>query len=119
MKDIILIPVAVLGGLGLVFGVLLAIAAKVFAVKTDERITAIAELLPGANCGGCGYSGCAQLAEAIAKGEASPNACSVGGNEVAGLPVGDELGCAADGGGDAVEAAGHGFLEGAGGAFGL
>lgn len=43
----------------------------------------------------------------------------VGGNEVAGLPVSDELGCAADGGGDAVQAAGHGFLEGAGGAFGL
>jgi electron transport complex protein RnfB len=39
--------------------------------------------LPGANCGGCGYSGCAQLAEAIAKGEAKPNACSVGGNAVA------------------------------------
>ena len=61
MNDI-LIPVGVLAGLGLFFGIVLAIAAKAFAVKTDERIEAITELLPGANCGGCGYSGCAQLA---------------------------------------------------------
>ena len=70
----------ILGGL---LGLALAIAAKVFAVKVDERIPAIQEKLPGANCGGCGYAGCSALAEAIVKGEAKPSACVVGGNEVA------------------------------------
>ena len=69
--------------LGGVLGVALAIAAKVFAVKVDERIPKITEKLPGANCGGCGYTGCAALAEAIVKGEAKPSACVVGGSAVA------------------------------------
>lgn len=69
--------------LGGVLGVALAIAAKVFAVKDDERIPKITEKLPGANCGGCGYTGCAALAEAIVKGEAKPSACVVGGSAVA------------------------------------
>ena len=69
----IIIPIAILAGLGLLFGILLAIASKVFAVKVDERIPAITEKLPGANCGGCGYSGCAALAEAIVNGTAKPN----------------------------------------------
>ena len=79
----VLIPVAIFAGLGLLFGAILAIAAKVFEVKVDERVPKIIECLPGANCGGCGYSGCAALAEAIVKGEAKPNACTVGGNEAA------------------------------------
>ncbi|MBE6600850.1 MAG: RnfABCDGE type electron transport complex subunit B [Ruminococcaceae bacterium] len=79
----ILIPILIFGGLGLVFGVLLAIASKVFFVKTEEKVEKITEALPGANCGGCGYAGCAQLAEAIANGEASVTACSAGGENVA------------------------------------
>lgn len=75
MKEI-LIPVAIFAALGVFFGVVLAIAAKIFAVKVDERIPLVQEQLPGANCGGCGYSGCAALAEAIVKGEASPDACN-------------------------------------------
>ena len=71
---------AILGG---AFGLLLAIAAKVFYVKTDPRVEEIAELLPGANCGGCGYAGCAALADAIAKGEAKCTACVAGSEEVA------------------------------------
>lgn len=82
MTDI-LIPIGILAGLGILFGIVLAIASKVFAVKVDERIPAITDKLPGANCGGCGYSGCAALAEAIVKGEARPDACAVGGNDVA------------------------------------
>ena len=65
---------AILGG---VAGLALAIASKVFAVKVDERIPQIQELLPGANCGGCGYAGCPALAEAIVKGEAKPSACVI------------------------------------------
>lgn len=68
---------AVLGG---ALGAALAFAAKLFAVKVDERIPKIQEKLPGANCGGCGYAGCAALAEAIVKGEAKPSACVVGGD---------------------------------------
>lgn len=79
----ILIPVLVIGGMGLVFGALLAVAAKIFHVDKDERIPLIVESLPGANCGGCGFAGCAAYAEAICKGEASVNDCPVGGNEAA------------------------------------
>ena len=70
--------------LGVVIGVLLAVASKVFRVERDERIDRIIEVLPGANCGGCGYAGCSALAESIVKGEAKCSACTVGGNEVAG-----------------------------------
>jgi len=72
----VLIPAAIFAALGIVFGILLAVASKVFAVKTDERVPEIIECLPGANCGGCGFSGCAALADAIVKGEAAPNACN-------------------------------------------
>ena len=75
-----IITFALLGG---VIGVLLAVASKVFAVPKNEKAEAIEEKLPGANCGGCGFSGCAALAEAIAEGKAKPTACAVGGAETA------------------------------------
>lgn len=79
----ILIPVLILAGLGLVFGILLGIAAKVFAVKKDERIEKIENALPGANCGGCGYPGCSGYAKAIVEDGVLVSLCSAGGNEVA------------------------------------
>lgn len=82
MKDV-LFPALWIAGIGGFFGIVLAIASKVFAVKVDERVPAITEVLPGANCGGCGYTGCAALAEAIVKGEAQPTACTVGGPKAA------------------------------------
>ena len=82
MKEI-LIALAVFVVLGGAIGILLAVSSKVFHVEHDERIDKICECLPGANCGGCGYAGCAALAESIVKGEAKTNACTVGGNEVA------------------------------------
>ena len=81
--EMIIIPVIIFASLGLVSGILLAVASKLFAVKTDERIPMITDALPGANCGGCGFSGCGALAESIVKGEAKCNACSVGGDAVA------------------------------------
>ncbi len=69
--------------LGAVMGLLLAIASKVFFVKTEEKVAEISELLPGANCGGCGYAGCTALAEAIANGEAKTSACVAGDEELA------------------------------------
>lgn len=79
----ILLPVLVFLGLGGLMGIMLAVASRAFAVKTDERVEAIMEILPGANCGGCGYAGCNALAESIVKGEAKCSACPVGGDEAA------------------------------------
>ena len=60
------ILVAVLGG---VFGLVLATASKKFAVEEDPRIGEIINLLPGANCGGCGFAGCGAMADAIVSGQ--------------------------------------------------
>ena len=79
----ILIAMAILGGLGLVFGLILAAASKVFYVETDPRLDKLNECLPGANCGGCGYPGCGGYAEAVLKGEAEIGKCASGGNECA------------------------------------
>ena len=79
----IVIAIAVLGGLGLIFGLILAVASKVFYVETDPRLDKLNDCLPGANCGGCGYAGCAAYAEAVLKGEAPIGACASGGDECA------------------------------------
>ena len=79
----ILIAIALLGGLGLVFGLVLAAASKVFYVETDPRLEQLNACLPGANCGGCGYPGCGGYAEAVLNGEAPIGKCASGGNECA------------------------------------
>ena len=79
----ILIAVAILGGLGVIFGAVLAAASKVFYVETDPRLEKLNECLPGANCGGCGYAGCGGYAEAVLNGEAAIGKCASGGNECA------------------------------------
>ena len=79
----IVFAIAVLGGLGLIFGLILAAASKVFYVETDPRLDQLNACLPGANCGGCGYAGCAAYAEAVLKGEAAIGDCASGGNECA------------------------------------
>lgn len=80
---IILLSVLAVGGMGVIFGALLSIASKIFAVEKDERVDKITECLPGANCGGCGYAGCGAAADAIVKGEAKVSCCPVGGQEAA------------------------------------
>ncbi len=69
----ILTAVFVVGGVGLFLGVFLGIASIVFKVEVDEKEEAVLGILPGNNCGGCGYPGCSGLAAAIAKGEAPVN----------------------------------------------
>ena len=69
----ILYALLLLGILGGVFGLVLAIASKVFEVKTDPRLAEILDALPGANCGGCGFPGCAGCAAAILAGKAPVN----------------------------------------------
>ncbi len=72
----------VMGLLGTVVGVCLALASKIFYVYIDPKIEAVEEALPGANCGGCGYPGCSANAEAIVKGDSAPSSCVAGGPEV-------------------------------------
>src|SRR5699024_6116363 len=79
----ILLPILIVAGIGLLAGLILAIASIVMAVPKDEKAEAIQELLPGANCGACGYSGCSGYAAALSKGEAKPGLCSPGGAETA------------------------------------
>ena len=79
----VIAAVAVLAILGAVFGVILAFAAKIFAVEKDPREEAIAGVLPGANGGGCGSPGCAGYAAAVAAGKAATNCCAAGGDAVA------------------------------------
>lgn len=79
----IIIAVAIVAGIGLVIGLILAIASAVMAVPTDAKVEALTEALPGANCGACGYSGCAGYAKALACGEAKNGACAPGGDECA------------------------------------
>lgn len=64
-----------MGALAIIFAIILGIADKKFAVEIDARVPEITECLGGANCGACGYAGCAALAEAIVRGEAEPNTC--------------------------------------------
>lgn len=75
--------VLVLGGAGLVLGAGLAYVAVKVAVPPDERVAAVRDRLPGANCGACGYPGCDGLAAALVNGEAEPSACTAGGPAVA------------------------------------
>lgn len=89
-----LIPVIILGVCGIAAGVLLTAAAKVFYVETDERIEKISDSLPQANCGACGYAGCADYADAIITKGAPTNLCRPGGADAA-AKIADILGTAA------------------------
>ena len=81
--DKVLFAVAVLAALGAVFGAILAIASKIFAVKVDERLPKLTAALPGANCGGCGYAGCQAYAQAVLDGKVKIGLCAAGGAESA------------------------------------
>ncbi|MCP3661640.1 MAG: RnfABCDGE type electron transport complex subunit B [Gammaproteobacteria bacterium] len=72
---------AVMTGLGLFFGVILAVASRAFKVEEDPRLLGTEELLPGTNCGACGEPGCAPFAEALVKGEVQPSGCTVAGED--------------------------------------
>lgn len=75
--------ILLLGGIGCLCGLALALAARYLAVAEDPRIGEIAKVLSGANCGACGYAGCSAYAAAVAKGEAPANGCVPGGKQTA------------------------------------
>lgn len=78
--DLILIAVVSLGAIGLIAAIILYVASKKFAVYEDPRIAQVAEVLPQANCGGCGYPGCSGFAAACVKaGSLEGKLCPVGG----------------------------------------
>ena len=79
--NVILISLIVLGCTGLLAAVLLYLVAQRFKVEEDPRIDLVQEALPGANCGGCGFAGCRNFAEACVKaGSTDGLACPVGGD---------------------------------------
>lgn len=67
-----------LAAMGFIFGGLLAFAGQKFAVAEDPKLEEVNAILPGANCGGCGYPGCRSFAEAVAAGRAPVDGCPVG-----------------------------------------
>ncbi len=91
----IIIAVAIVAAIGLFIGIFLGVAANVFKVEVDEREEKVLAVLPGNNCGGCGYPGCSGCAAAIVKGEAPVSACPVGGDPVA-AKVGEIMGVKAE-----------------------
>ncbi len=79
----ILLAFVVISVLGLVLGICLSIAEKKLAVEKDEKLLQLEAIMPGANCGGCGFAGCSAYAEAVFNGDAKPGLCSPGGDELA------------------------------------
>ncbi len=77
------IPVIILSITGLFFGIVLSIGSKVLAVKIDKRIQKVEGLLPGVNCGACGYAGCSAFAVGVVNGDVSASSCLPGGADVA------------------------------------
>jgi H+/Na+-translocating ferredoxin:NAD+ oxidoreductase subunit B len=80
-----------LSGLGLIAAAGLAVASRVFYVDVDPRIGTITEILPGANCGACGFPGCGGLAKAIVEGDAQVEYCTVVDKQAA-IAVADVMG---------------------------
>ena len=76
-----LLALLVVGGLALVFGLLLAYAAHRYKVEGDPLVEQLDQCLPQTQCGQCTFPGCRPYAEAIAKGEADINQCPPGGED--------------------------------------
>ena len=77
MEGDILVPLTILAGLGLLFGLILSLAYKKFKVFEDPRIDVVEELLPNANCGACGVPGCRAFAEEVVNEGTNPAKCTV------------------------------------------
>lgn len=81
--DPITTAAVVIGGTGALCGALLVLGARFFAVAEDPRVAALTALLPGGNCGGCGFAGCGEYARALTLGGTACNLCTAGGPAVA------------------------------------
>lgn len=83
MWNDVLISAAVVAAISLLLGILLALFIRFFGIEEDEKVKNIRDALPGANCGACGFKGCADYAEALAEGRGAPNLCVPGGADTA------------------------------------
>ncbi len=83
LSTLLIQSAAILGGLGLAVGLMLIFASKKFKVDTNPLVEEIISVLPGANCGACGYAGCADFANRVVNENAPITGCPVGGFEVA------------------------------------
>jgi len=79
----ILYAFLIIAGIGALLGLGLAIADKKLSIEKDEKLVAMEAIMPGANCGGCGFAGCGDYAAAVASGKAQPGLCAPGGKELA------------------------------------
>ncbi len=91
----IIVPVVIMAIIGGILGLVLAIASKKFFVKVDPRTDMVLEALPGANCGACGFAGCAAYAEAIVEKGAPIDLCAPGAGGVV-AAVADIMGLSAN-----------------------
>ena len=82
MTDI-LIAFAIVGSIGLLAGIILAVASHLFHVQEDEKKLKLRACLPGINCGACGYKGCDDYAASLAKGGVNPALCIPGAQKAA------------------------------------
>lgn len=83
MSSVILLTVLSLTSLAIIAAIILYFVAQKFKVYEDPRIDLVQELLPAANCGGCGFAGCRNLAEALVKADTFEGLyCPVGGAKV-------------------------------------
>ena len=83
MSQTIIWTIAIITVLGLVLALVLYLVAEKFKVVEDPRIDEVEKVMPGANCGGCGFAGCRAFAEAAVKApNLDNNYCPVGGNDV-------------------------------------
>ena len=86
MMNFMLLAIVVLGTIALVASAILFVVSKRFAVEEDPRLAKVAEVLPGANCGGCGFPGCSGMADALVRaadnGSLEGLNCPVGGSKV-------------------------------------
>ena len=87
----ILYAVIAVGAIGVLCGIVLAVASRFLTVKVDERVARLTEILPGVNCGACGFSGCGAYAHALVFDAAPANACPPGGAAAA-RAIGEILG---------------------------
>jgi RnfABCDGE-type electron transport complex B subunit len=87
----IIFPVGAVSAIGLLCAVMLTVVSKLMSVSEDERVTELRDILPGANCGACGYAGCDGYAAALVSDGAKTNLC-VPGSDAVSRQISDLLG---------------------------
>lgn len=80
--NVIIVAVVSVTAIGVICAIVLSVASKLMYVKIDERVSQLTAIMPGANCGTCGYPGCSGYAEALVSGTVNTNLCPPGGSKL-------------------------------------